>query len=153
VLKPVTACEINSHSTNTHGDSKTHAQGLGIQCETHRHVEHQQTIEAHQMDLLIVDGDNEFRRYAVRRLKPQGRSVRDANVPSLEIELVRKRSFEVEAIDLMMPEVNGIELLGKLKEIDAACEVVMLTDESSVETAVAAMKRGVFDHVSKPSVR
>jgi DNA-binding NtrC family response regulator len=113
-------------------------------------VGHQQTIEARQMDLLIVDDDNGFRRFVVRRLKRQGRSVRDANAPSAGIEFARKHSFEVAAIDSMLPEVNGIELLRKPKEIGAACEVAMLRGESSVESSI---KHGVFDYVSKPSVR
>jgi len=102
------------------------------------------------MDLLIVDDDNEFRRSVSRRLKRLGHVVRDADLPTEGIELARKQSFEVALIDLMMPEMSGIELLEKLKGIDAACQVVMLTGEASIETAVAAMKRGAFDYVSKP---
>lgn len=102
------------------------------------------------MDLLIVDDDNDFRRSVVRRLQRQGHAVRDASIPSAGIELARKHSFEVALIDLMMPEMNGIELLAKLKEFDPDSEIVMLTGESSVETAVSAMKLGAFDYVSKP---
>ena len=102
------------------------------------------------MDLLIVDGDNEFRRFVVRRLKRQGRSVRDANVPSLEIELARKHSLEVAAIDLMMPEVNGLDVLMKSKKFDQNINVIMLTAFDGMESTIKAIQLGAYDYLSKP---
>ena len=102
------------------------------------------------MDLLIIDDDNDFRRTAARRLKRRGYRVRDAETPAAGLDFARKQGFEVALVDLMMPVMNGIEFMAKLKEIDASCEVVMLTGEATVETAVSAMKRGAFDYLTKP---
>lgn len=102
------------------------------------------------MELLVVDDDNDLRGSVVRRLKRQGYSVRDAELPSQAIELAGKRHFDIALIDLSMPEMNGIELLGRLKQIEPGCEVVMLTGEATVETAVEAMKHGAYDYITKP---
>jgi len=106
--------------------------------------------ESLKINLLLVDDDNELRGSIARRLARLGHSVMDFERPLLGIESARKRQFEVALIDLSMPEMNGIELLTRLKEIDPACEVVMLTGEASVETAVKAMQLGAYDYVTKP---
>lgn len=102
------------------------------------------------MDLLIVDDDNEFRTSVVRRLKRLGHTVHDADAPSTGLKFAKQRGFQVAVVDLMMPEMNGVELLRKLKEVDPAGEVVLLTGAGTVETAVEAMKLGAFDYLKKP---
>lgn len=102
------------------------------------------------MDLLVVDDDNDLRGSIVRRLKRRGHSVRDAELPSEAIKLATKRHFDVALIDLPMPEMNGIELLDRLKQIEPGCEAVMLTGEATVETAVDAIKQGAYDYITKP---
>lgn len=102
------------------------------------------------MDLLIVDDDNEFRTSVSRRLKRFGHTIRDAGTPSAGMKLAEEQGFDVALIDLMMPEMNGVELLRRLREIDPACEVVLLTGAGTVETAVEAMKLGAFDYLKKP---
>lgn len=108
------------------------------------------SLAPQQMELLLVDDDNDLRVSIARRLKRQGHTVRDSERPSEGIELARKRHFDVALIDLSMPEMDGIELLKRLKEIEPACQVVMLTGEATVETAVNALKLGAFDYVTKP---
>ncbi len=102
------------------------------------------------MELLLIDDDDDLRGSIARRLKRQGHSVRDAALPSEGIAMARKHRFDVALIDLLMPEMNGVELLGQLKEVEPSCQVVMLTGQATVETAVEAMKRGAFDYVTKP---
>ena len=103
-----------------------------------------------QLDLLVVDDDDDLRNSVVRRLTRLGHMVRDAGLPSQGIELAGTRHFDVALIDLRMPEMDGIELLKRLKQIEPDCEVVMLTGEATVETAVRAMKLGAYDYVTKP---
>lgn len=108
------------------------------------------SLASPQMELLLVDDDNDLRASIARRLQRQGHSVRDSARPSEGIELARKQHFQVALIDLSMPEMDGIELLKRLKEIEPACQVIMLTGEATVETAVKALKLGAFDYVTKP---
>ena len=108
------------------------------------------TPQSNSMNLLLVDDDDDLRHSIARRLQRQGHTVHDANRPTAGIDLARKQHFDVALVDLSMPEMNGIELLSHLKDIDPACQVVMLTGEATVETAVEAMKQGAHDYVRKP---
>ena len=102
------------------------------------------------MHLLIVDDDHEFRSGIARRLSRQEHDVCEAESGGAALAAFQRRSFEVALLDLNMPQMDGLELLHRLKEIDPHCEVVMLTGEASVETAVSAMKLGAFDYLRKP---
>ena len=51
---------------------------------------------------------------------------------------------------MRMPNVSGLECLQQLKSLQNECEVIMLTGEGSIETAVQAMKSGAFDFITKP---
>ena len=66
------------------------------------------------------------------------------------LELMERREFDVAVIDLDMPRMNGIEFLEKLKATHSECEVIMLTGQGSIESAVTAMKLGVIDYLTKP---
>ena len=102
------------------------------------------------MKLLIVDDDSDFRETIARRLHRLGHEIVESDSGADALAACARGRFEVALIDLMMPSMGGIELLQLLKESDPACEVVMLTGEASVETAVSAMKQGAFDYLSKP---
>eukprot|EP00913_Durusdinium_trenchii_P005617 g5235.t1 len=63
---------------------------------------------------------------------------------------VRVWAEPVALVDLMMPEMTGVEMLQRLKKLDPNCEIVLLTGAATVETAVDAMKHGAFDYLKKP---
>lgn len=102
------------------------------------------------MHLLIVDDDHEFRSGIARRLGRSKHNVREAENGAAALEILRDETFEVALLDLAMPRMNGLELLPRLKELTPHCEVVMLTGEASIESAVSAMKQGAFDYIRKP---
>lgn len=102
------------------------------------------------MKLLLVDDDDDVRSSIARRLTRHGHTVSDTSRPLEAIEFAKQQQFDVALVDLSMQEMNGIELLIKLKQIDPACSVVMLTGAATVETAVQAMKEGAYDYVRKP---
>ena len=60
------------------------------------------------------------------------------------------RSFDLTLLDLLMPGLDGIEVLRRLKKIDPQAIVVIVTAYGSVESAITAMKMGAFDYVQKP---
>jgi DNA-binding NtrC family response regulator len=66
------------------------------------------------------------------------------------LDLAARKSFDVAIVDLMMPGISGLEILGRLKEIQPECQVVMLTGQGTIETAVEAMKQGAYDFLTKP---
>ena len=58
--------------------------------------------------------------------------------------------FDAAIVDVMMPGLDGMETLDELKKIDDELPVIMITAFASVENAIAAMKRGAFDYITKP---
>jgi two-component system response regulator PilR (NtrC family) len=66
------------------------------------------------------------------------------------LALARKSVFDAAIVDVMLPEVGGLEVLEELKKIDPDLVVLMITAFASVETAITAMKKGAFDYVAKP---
>ena len=66
------------------------------------------------------------------------------------LELARSLPFDAAIVDVMMPGMDGIATLDELKKLDDELPVLMITAFASVETAIAAMKRGAFDYITKP---
>jgi DNA-binding NtrC family response regulator len=103
-----------------------------------------------QIELLVVDDDDEFRDTMIRRFSRGGFHVADASHGGAALDLVQRRDFHVGVIDMMMPEMSGIELLERLREQHVDCEIIVLTGQGTIETAVQAMKLGAFDYLQKP---
>jgi len=61
-----------------------------------------------------------------------------------------RRDFDVAVFDMMMPGMNGLELLEKFRSQHPECEVIVLTGRGTIESAVQAMKLGAFDYLTKP---
>ena len=102
------------------------------------------------LDLLVVDDEPEFRELLIRRFTQVGWRVQGAETGEDALDLLSRREFDVAALDMMLPGMTGLDLLAKIKAGPTDCEVVMLTGQATVETAVAAMKAGAYDYVVKP---
>lgn len=102
------------------------------------------------MDLLIVEDDDDFRTVAARWMARQGHRVAEASDAGSALELASHRQFEVAILDANLPDRSGIDLLLELKSRSEEIEVIVLTGQATVETAVEAMKRGACDYLSKP---
>jgi DNA-binding NtrC family response regulator len=70
--------------------------------------------------------------------------------PMEGLKLLEREQFDLVISDLKMPEMDGVELLKKIKENWADTEVIIMTGHGTVNTAVAAMKLGVYDYIEKP---
>jgi DNA-binding NtrC family response regulator len=101
-------------------------------------------------DLLVVDDDAEFRGMVVQRLQKRGCAVREAKNGEEALALVQSQHFNVAVVDMVMPGMSGQALLEKIKLVDPECEVIILTGQGTIESAVLAMKSGAFDFVTKP---
>ncbi len=102
--------------------------------------------------LLLVDDEPDFLS-GIRRLLERefdGLSVATAERPRTALALVRRQQYDLVLLDIKMPEMDGITLLGELLHLDPALSVVMLTAHGTIDTAVAAMKRGAWDFLTKP---
>jgi two-component system response regulator HydG len=70
--------------------------------------------------------------------------------PRQALELAQSQSFDLVITDLRMPEMDGVELLQKLRRIHPDQTVIVMTAYATVSTAVAAMREGAFDYITKP---
>jgi DNA-binding NtrC family response regulator len=98
---------------------------------------------------LVVD-DEESVRESFRLVLDHDYDVIDAPDGARALEIVRAHHVDVVLLDIRLPEMDGIEVLERLKAIDDSLEVILVTAVKTVRTAVAAMKLGAFDYVTKP---
>ena len=102
------------------------------------------------LDLLVVDDDPQLRATLLSRFARQGFQVQAAGSGEEALRLAERRNFDVAIVDVMMPGMSGLELLRRLKEEHPECEVIVLTGQGTIESAVEAMKGGAFDYLQKP---
>jgi DNA-binding NtrC family response regulator len=103
-----------------------------------------------EIDLLLVDDDRELRSDIASYLAGRGFRVQSCGDGEEALAQADRRAFDVAILDVAMPGLSGIEVLQRLKSRGAECEVVMLTGEGTIETAVEAMKLGAREFLSKP---
>jgi DNA-binding NtrC family response regulator len=102
------------------------------------------------IELLVVDDDPEFRDTLVRRFERSGFSVRGAASGEEALALAARRNFDVAVFDVMMPGMSGLELLEKFRTQFPDCQVIMLTGQGTIESAVEAMRLGAYNYLTKP---
>jgi two-component system NtrC family response regulator len=100
--------------------------------------------------VLIIDDKDSLRDMLTKTLTLEGFDVETAADGGDAIKLADTRRFDVVLTDLKLPTMDGIEVLSKLKEMDPAQEVIMMTAFGTIETAVHAMKLGAYDFLTKP---
>jgi len=99
---------------------------------------------------MVVDDDERFRRTLVERFRRRGFEVHEAADADSAWNLIQRLEFDVVVLDMMMPGKSGLQFLEQLQHADTECEVIMLTGQASVDSAVAAMKLGAYDYLCKP---
>jgi DNA-binding NtrC family response regulator len=107
-------------------------------------------FESNSVFLLLVDDDIEYRSSVARRFVRRGFQVHEASNGEEALDLTERRQFDVVVLDMVMPGMSGLEVLEKLRASNPECEIIMLTGQATVETAVEAMKKGAYDYLSKP---
>jgi DNA-binding NtrC family response regulator len=100
--------------------------------------------------ILVVDDEEVMRDVLGSLLRQAGYEVALAENGPEGLALARRSSFDAAVVDVMLPEMGGLELLEELKRLDSDLVVLMITAFASVETAITAMKKGAFDYVTKP---
>ena len=100
--------------------------------------------------VLIADDDPEFRHILARRVARLGLSVKDVEDGTAALEMVRRQRFDVLVLDLYMPGATGLEVVEEAHKTDPMTQAILLTASASVETAVEALRVGVYDYLTKP---
>jgi DNA-binding NtrC family response regulator len=102
------------------------------------------------INLLVVDDEEPFRRLLKKELTRKGYAVEVAPDGSEALRLLHDKFFDVILLDVVMPGIDGISLMKKLKENSGTPAIIVLTGKATVETAVEAMKNGAYDYLTKP---
>jgi len=100
--------------------------------------------------VLVVDDEPTLRRSLARLLLSRGMQVLTADDGASAIEVLGRETVDVALIDLMMPNVGGLELLEHVKANHVEVEVIMMTAFGDVETAVKAVRAGAYHFLTKP---
>jgi DNA-binding NtrC family response regulator len=100
--------------------------------------------------VVIVDDEPRMAAVVAMALERDGHECEPCESASAALEAIDARGADVVVTDLKMPDMDGIELLRRLRAARPALPVILLTAHGSVPTAVAAMREGAFDYVSKP---
>lgn len=100
--------------------------------------------------VLVVDDEDSIREFLEIMLRREGYDVTCASSGAAALEVMKGKTFDLVLSDMSMPEMDGIQLLARIKEVDPAIVVVIMTAYGSAESAVMAMKGGAADYLSKP---
>jgi PAS domain S-box-containing protein len=103
--------------------------------------------------VLIVDDEQGFRRSIQQFLKKEGHKVAAADSAEKALEILKEREFDVVVTDIVMPRVNGMDLLKSIKESRPNIPVIIMTGEPTVDTAIKAVQAEAFDYLVKPFSR
>ncbi len=102
------------------------------------------------MRILIVDDEEPIREALSAWLIKDGYQISTADSGLTAMDVIEKDLFDLYLVDIKMPGMGGIELLGRIKEVQPDANVIMITAHGSIQTAVEAMKRGACDYICKP---
>jgi two-component system, NtrC family, response regulator HydG len=105
---------------------------------------------ASKAKLLVVDDEFVVRDSLDRWFREEGYEVSPAESAQEALAKMAATRFDLALVDIKMPGVDGVELQKRMHEIDPEMLVIIMTGYASVETAVAALKNGAYDYVSKP---
>ncbi len=101
--------------------------------------------------ILLVDDDRAVREVVRDTLSFAGFTVDTAQDGLEAMDKVRQKGFDIILTDLMMPRMDGVELLKQVKQLHPEVNVIIMTGYGSIETAVEAMKNGAEDFITKPA--
>jgi DNA-binding NtrC family response regulator len=100
--------------------------------------------------VLIADDDKNLKKILVNALADAGFDVSETDSGVKAAKLLEKDEYDILLLDLHMPKVTGIDTLKKIKASNIPTEVIILTGNATVSTAVEAMKLGAYDYLTKP---
>ncbi|PYQ14795.1 MAG: Fis family transcriptional regulator [Acidobacteria bacterium] len=100
--------------------------------------------------ILVIDDEEDIRRSLRMILDYEGYQCVLAPTPHEGLELARREDPDVILLDIKMPQIDGLEVLQRLKERNTPAEVVMISGHGTIATAVEATKKGAFDFLEKP---
>jgi two-component system, NtrC family, response regulator AtoC len=103
-----------------------------------------------RLRFLIVDDEQSIRRLCITVGQGLGLVCAEAETAEAALESVETAPPDLVVADLKLPNLSGVDLLRKIKELLPRTEVAIMTGHGSIETAVEAMRQGAYDYIEKP---
>ena len=100
--------------------------------------------------ILIAEDEKNLRKVLVMELSTEGYEVVEADDGRKALDMLQKDDYDVVLLDMNMPVLGGIEVLKKMRSLEIPTEVIILTGNMTLTTAVEAMKLGAYDYLTKP---
>ncbi|MBS1792512.1 MAG: sigma-54-dependent Fis family transcriptional regulator [Acidobacteria bacterium] len=102
--------------------------------------------------ILVVEDEELMRSILRQLLEEEGYQVFTADSAETALEIFGAAEIDVTLTDVRMGGMDGLELLSKIRAVDEDALVIVMTAYSSVDSAIAALRRGVYDYITKPFV-
>jgi DNA-binding NtrC family response regulator len=99
--------------------------------------------------ILIIDDELDLRLLLEKLLKLEGYKVQKASSGEEALEIINKEDFSIILADVRLPDINGLDLICKIKLLNPLCEIIVLTAYGTIEDGVRAIKEGAFDYITK----
>jgi len=100
--------------------------------------------------ILIIDDDIEVLRQLSKFFSKEGYQTSTAESGLAGLEIFKRETPDIALVDIMLPEMDGIEILKEIKKTTAKTEVIIITGYGRTETAIEALKFGAFGYIQKP---
>ncbi len=100
--------------------------------------------------VLIVDDESKLVEAFMMQLSKEGMEVSGVFNAADALTALNRESFDVAVVDIRLPDLDGVNLLLKMKQAEPTLEVIILTGFASVDTAIRSMKLGAYDYLTKP---
>src|SRR5436305_1596943 len=101
--------------------------------------------------VLVVDDDTLLRKLVTQQLLRSDFAATPAASARECLQLLREADYDVVLLDIMMPDMSGLEALREIRKLEDPPEVVMLTADTSLATGIEAMRHGAYDYLTKPA--
>lgn len=100
--------------------------------------------------ILVVDDEDSMRDFMTIMLSKEGYEVLQAASGPDALGQIKKSPPDIVITDMMMPEMTGLELMTKAREVHGDLSFIVMTAFASVDSAIEAMKKGAYDYITKP---
>lgn len=107
-------------------------------------------MKSNNVKILLIEDDQGSREALLILLKASGFAIKACSSGTEALEVLSGERFDIVISDLLLPDMNGIEILTRIKLDSPGTEVILITGHASAETAVQAMKKGAYDYITKP---
>jgi two-component system response regulator AtoC len=104
-----------------------------------------------KIQVLVVDDDNLLRKLVAEQLSRSDFEAVPAASAQEALAKLRDADYDIVLLDIMMPDMSGLDTLREIRKLEDPPEVVMLTADTSLSTGIEAMRHGAYDYLTKPA--